>query len=198
MILRCEEGSKLIMPCKPLVEGHFLLSGGEHSLVYFEKFIVYIRMEVVEQICSLMVTFFSEHNVEVIATTAIGGIVLASETARQMNVPWTMTEKYNNEMVFKRYGFTKLIEGHRVGIIEDVVTLGGSLKSCLKAVKNARGIVECLSIMVDRSSGRLQNVIGAIPAQTIIELDIPTYQSVIDCPGCQGKKQLSIPGRSST
>jgi orotate phosphoribosyltransferase len=70
----------------PILEGHFLLTSGLHSPVYWEKFHVLQHPRYTEQLCSLISQHFAKSGIEIVAGPTTGGIILAHEVGRQLNV----------------------------------------------------------------------------------------------------------------
>jgi orotate phosphoribosyltransferase len=81
--------------CGALLTGHFLLTSGLHSDKYVEKFRLLERPDLVTQVCSEIVRRFSGEKVDVVLGPAVGGIVLAFETARQLGCRYMFAETEN-------------------------------------------------------------------------------------------------------
>ena len=76
-----------------VLKGHFLLSSGLHSPVYWEKFQVLQYPEYTEQLCGMIADHFVDEDIEVVAGPTTGGVILAYETARQLGVRSIFAEK---------------------------------------------------------------------------------------------------------
>src|SRR5687768_10408009 len=72
-----------------ILRGHFLLTSGRHSDVYFEKFRVLERPHVLSALCSELAAHFKsairdpQSEIDLIAGPTTGGIIIAFEIARQ-------------------------------------------------------------------------------------------------------------------
>ncbi len=76
-----------------LLEGHFLLTSGLHSPVYWEKFRVMQYPDYVQQLCGMIADHFRDRQVQVVAGPTTGGIILAYETGKQLGVRSIFAEK---------------------------------------------------------------------------------------------------------
>jgi len=170
---------KWLEECGALLTGHFLLTSGLHSDKYVEKFRLLERPDLVTQVCSEIVRRFSGEKVDVVLGPAVGGIVLAFETARQIGCKYMFAETENGQRVLRR-GFV-LQPGERVLLVEDVVTTGGSVRATLDLALASGAEVVGVAVLVDRGEVPLQ-----LPVRTEVLLRLPlrTFQPE-NCPLCQ-------------
>jgi orotate phosphoribosyltransferase len=132
-----------------ILEGHFLLTSGLHSPVYWEKFRVLQDPHYTQKLCQLIAEHFKQDNVQMVAGPTTGGIILAFEVARQLGVKGIFAEKEGETRVFRR-GFT-INAGERVLIVDDILTTGSSIVEVNKAVEKLGGIVIGIGVLVDRA-----------------------------------------------
>ncbi|MGD9116105.1 MAG: orotate phosphoribosyltransferase [Dehalococcoidia bacterium] len=172
-----------------ILKGHFLLTSGLHSPVYWEKFKVLQSPPYTEQVCRLIADHFKDRNVEVVAAPTTGGIILAFETARQLGVRGIFAEKTGEkERAFKR-GFD-IKPGERVLIVDDIFTTGGSLRQTIAAVKKLGGNIIGIGVMVDRSTEKTD---FGVPLFSCLRAEAVTY-SPEECPLCKKGIPLVKPG----
>src|SRR3989338_4631082 len=88
-----------------VLKGHFLLTSGRHSPVYWEKFQVLQIPEFTEMLCGMIADNFRRDYIQLVAGPTTGGIILAYETARQLGVRGIFAEKEGQGRAFRR-GFT--------------------------------------------------------------------------------------------
>lgn len=159
--------------------GHFLLTSGLHSDKYVEKFRLLERPELVSQVCAEIVRRFEGEKIEIVLAPAVGGIVLAFETARQIGCRYIFAETENGQRVLKR-GF-EIKAGEKVLLVEDVVTTGGSVKATLDLALSKGADVVGVAVLIDRGETPLQ-----LPVRTEVLLRLPlqTFQP-LSCPLCQ-------------
>ncbi|MBA7629357.1 Orotate phosphoribosyltransferase [subsurface metagenome] len=172
-----------------ILKGHFLLTSGRHSPVYWEKFKVLQSPPHTEQLCRMIADHFREQKIQVVAAPTTGGIILAFETAKQLGVRGIFAEKTGEkERAFKR-GFN-IEPGERVLIVDDILTTGGSIREVIAAAKKLGGQIIGIGVMVDRSE---QEMDFGVPLFSCLRAETVTY-SPEDCPLCKAKIPLVKPG----
>jgi orotate phosphoribosyltransferase len=162
-----------------LLEGHFQLTSGLHSSRYLQCALVLQYPEHAEWIGRALAAEFADERIEVVVAPAIGGIIVAHETARAIGCRALFTERENGVMKLRR-GF-ELRPGERALVVEDVVTTGGSTRETIDAVAAAGGYVIGAGSIVDRSNGRAN--VGVRRASLLV-LDVPAYEPA-ECPLCR-------------
>lgn len=172
------------------MQGHFLLTSGLHSPIYWEKSRVVQFPDYTEQLCRLIADHFREQAVQVVAGPTTVGIILAYEVARQLGVRSIFAEKEGDERAFRR-GFS-IEPGERVLIVDDILTTGGSVREVMAAVTRSGGDTIGIGILVDRSE---QAVDFGVPLFSCHRSETITYQPQ-DCPLCAAQIPLVKPGSS--
>ena len=181
----------LLVETGAIMDGHFKLTSGKHSPHYVEKFNVLQQPKYTEKLCQAMAEHFKDANIETVVGPVTGGIILAHETGKALGTRAIFTERVEGKMTFRR-GFT-LHEGERVLIVEDIVTTGGSVKEVIDVVKEFGGVPVAVSMLVDRSGGKVN--FGDVPSFALLHMDVETYEPE-DCPLC--KKNIPLTKRGST
>ena len=69
-----------------LLEGHFKLTSGKHSDIYYEKFNILKQPRLCGQVCRAMAESFKDDNVELVVGPTTGGIIIAYEVAKILNL----------------------------------------------------------------------------------------------------------------
>ncbi|HEX76393.1 MAG TPA: orotate phosphoribosyltransferase [Dehalococcoidia bacterium] len=179
---------KIFQDAGAMLEGHFLLTSGLHSPVYWEKFCVLQYPHYTEQLCRLIVEHFKEYKIQVVAGPTTGGIILAFEVARQLGIKGIFAEKEGKERVFRR-GFT-INAGDHVLIVDDILTTGSSITEVMQAVTKLGGIVIGVGVLVNRAE---QNVEFGVPFFSCLQVATPTYAPE-ECPLCAAGISLARPG----
>jgi orotate phosphoribosyltransferase len=162
-----------------LLEGHFQLTSGLHSERYLQCALVLQHPEHAELVGRRLAAKFSDDRVDAVVAPAIGGIIVAHETARAIGARALFTERGAGVMTLRR-GF-RLNRGERVLVVEDVVTTGGSTRETIEAVINADGVVIGAGSMVDRSGGTVD--VG-VRRQSLLTLEVPSWDPS-ECPLCK-------------
>jgi orotate phosphoribosyltransferase len=174
-----------------VLEGHFLLTSGRHSPVYWEKFKVLQFPDYTAQLCGMIADHFRKQQIQLVAGPTTGGIILAFEVARQLGVRGIFAEKTGEKERAFRRGFT-VNPGERVLVVDDILTSGGSIREVMAAVAGLGGKTIGVGVLVDRSE---QKIDFGVPLFSCLRSATITY-SPSDCPLCAAKVPLTRPGGS--
>jgi orotate phosphoribosyltransferase len=137
-----------------VLRGHFVLTSGRHSDVYFEKFRVLEQPHVLSSLCAQICAHYQKHEkIELVAGPTTGGIIVAFEVARQMGVPAIYIETENDQKTLRRNA--KVKPGARVLIVDDVLTTGTSIIESRDAIERAGGNVVAYAVLISRAEREL-------------------------------------------
>ena len=186
-----DEVLNLLKETNAIMDGHFLLTSGLHSPHYVEKFNVLQHPAYTQRLCEAMAEKFKDANIETVVGPMTGGILLAHETGKALGPRAIFTERVNGKMTFRR-GFS-LHAGERCLIVEDIVTTGGSIKEVIDVVKANGGIPVAVSMLVDRSGGKVN--FGDVPCTALLHLNVETWTPDA-CPLCQQGVPMTQRGRT--
>jgi len=171
-----------------LLEGHFLLSSGKHSNRYVQCAKLLSYPEDAEMVISEVVRKISDLDIDLVVGPAMGGVIVAYEMGRQLELPAIFTERKNGEMTLRR-GF-EIKEGTKVMIAEDVVTTGKSTMETKKVIEELGGDVIGVASIIDRTKGKSEL---DIPLYSAVKIDIDTFESS-NCPMCKDGSKPVKPG----
>jgi orotate phosphoribosyltransferase len=169
-------------------EGHFLLSSGMHSSHYVQCALLLQYPDVAARVCAALAEPFRLDRVDAVVGPAVGAVVLAYETARQLGARGLWAERWEGKMTLRR-SFC-LSPGERVLVVEDVVTTGGSAKEVAALAERAGAVVVGVAAIVDRSAGGHGLRWRFEP---LARLDVEAYLPPL-CPLCQQGAPLVKPG----
>jgi orotate phosphoribosyltransferase len=172
-----------------VLKGHFLLTSGRHSPVYWEKFRILQNPEFVTPLCSMIADHFRKQHIDLVAGPTTGGIILAFEVARQLGTRAIYAERAESGGRTFRRGQT-ISQGEHVLVVDDVLTGGGSIKDVITAVTSLRGNVVGVGVLVERSE---KGVDFGVPLFSCLRTVAETY-SPEECPLCVAQIPLEKPG----
>lgn len=156
-----------------LLEGHFILSSGLHSSRYLQCARVLMDAARAGRLCAALaekVKALVPGPIDLVASPAMGGVVVGYEMGRQLGVPSIFFERVDGKLALRR-GFS-ITPGSRVLMVEDIVTTGLSSRECIAGINAAGGVTVGAACLIDRSGGKAE--IG-VPLAALARLDIPTY-----------------------
>ncbi|HKY52305.1 MAG TPA: orotate phosphoribosyltransferase [Candidatus Limnocylindria bacterium] len=171
-------------------EGHFVLSSGKHSPRYLEKFQVLQWPVRTAALCADVAAWAAPFRPVTIAGPTTGGVIIAHEVARQMELRAVYAERIEGGpgREFRR-GF-ELEAGERILVVDDIMTTGGSVQETIAAVRRAGAQVVGAAVFVDRSGG---TAALDVPLHALWTVDIPTH-APDRCPQCAAAVPLTKPG----
>ena len=182
---------KLLVDNGAITSGHFILTSGLHSDRYIEKFRVLENPHSLGIICKEMAKIFKDEKIDIVVSAAIGGILLSSGVASELNVNGIFTERVNGKMELKR-GFN-IPQGYNILIVEDIVTTGGSIIEIISLLDKLDVNIAGICSLAHRGDfvdfGYIYKTLTRIDIDTWREENIPDWLNVIPItkPGSTGK-----------
>lgn len=186
--LRSEEILEKFRATGALLDGHFVLSSGLHSPNYLQCALVLQHPAAAESLGKAIAEHFKAEKIQLVASPAIGGIVIGHEVARQLGARFIWTERESGQMTLRR-GFS-VSPGERALVVEDVVTTGGSTHDTVRTLQEAGANVVAAASIIDRSSGKAE--VG-VPRVALATLNVPSVDPAV-CEQCKRGEPASKPG----
>ena len=157
-----------------LLEGHFILSSGLHSPVFFQKNAVFMDPDRTERLCKALAEKARSAfgRIDVVVSPAVGAIIPGYETARHLKARAMFVEREGGKFQLRR-GF-EIKPGERVLMVEDVVTTGLSSRECLDAIRGHPGELVGAACLIDRSNGKADIGVKLI---SLAAVDAPSYEA---------------------
>ena len=183
-----DEILKLFVDSGALLKGHFKLTSGRHSDIYYEKFTLLKNPGVATKLCKTMADLLAPLNAETVVGPTTGGIIIAYDVARYMGLESIYAEPGESGRVFKR-GFS-LKPGEKVVIVDDVLTTGRSIFEVIDLVKGYDAEIVGIGELLDRSGGKVKFDYPYFPLTTV---DADAWEPQ-DCPLCAGGEPLTQRG----
>lgn len=156
-----------------LLEGHFILSSGLHSSRYLQCARVLMDPARAGRLCQSLKARITEKirsEIDIVASPAMGGVVVGYEMGRQLGVPAIFFERVDGKLVLRR-GFN-IAKGARVLMVEDIVTTGLSSRECIAGISEEGGATIAAACLIDRSGGKAD--LG-VPLFALTSLEIPAF-----------------------
>ena len=186
--MRPSEVMRLFQGCGAWMEGHFVLSSGLHSREYLQCAMILQHPTLSARACQALSQRFLSDEVTCVAGPALGGILVAYETARQLGVRSVFAERKDGKLQMRR-GF-QVGPKDRVLVVEDVVTTGGSVEELISLIRGVGAEAVGVGALVDRSSGWAS---FEVKYHALLSLDLKTF-SAEACPLCKEGIPIMRPG----
>ena len=191
---------RLLEESGAVLHGHFLLTSGRHSDVYFEKFRVLEQPHVLSALSSEIASHFMgggsrvtgdggqasdqsaignrQSAIDLVAGPTTGGIIIAFEVARQMKLPALYVESEEGKKKIRRGAH--IPPGAKVLVVDDVLTTGTSVKEVLDVVREAGGVPAGVGVLIDRAETPIDFGVPLfaaykVEAQTYAANDVPAW-----------------------
>ena len=169
------------------LKGHFRLTSGLHSGEYLQSALVLQHPKLAERLGRELAQSMPKG--QLVASPALGGLIIGHEVARAMGVRFLFTERdYEGKMTLRR-GFS-LTPGEAAVVVEDVVTTGGSTREVMELLQAAGVQVVAVGSIIDRSGGRVD--LG-VPRAALATLDAVSWTPE-ECPLCKQGLPVVKPG----
>ena len=132
------------------LEGHFLLSSGNHSQFYLQSAKILEDPALAGKLANELFSVIKNAgiNFESVCSPALGGILAGYELARASGKRFIFTERVDGQMTLRR-GF-EVKKGEKFIICEDVITTGGSAVESAKIIESLGGEVVGYAALASR------------------------------------------------
>ncbi|HIS88354.1 TPA: orotate phosphoribosyltransferase [Candidatus Avigastranaerophilus faecigallinarum] len=176
----------LLEQAEGVLHGHFCLTSGLHSDIYFQCAKLYQYPEITSELGKRLAEKLSDIEFDTIVAPAIGAVIIGYETAKNAKKRNLFVERKDGVMQLRR-GYT-LKKGEKVVIIEDVITTARTIKETMEAIKEYEPEVVAVGCIVDRTKGKTEYNI-----KSLLQID-PVVYDPNDCPLCREGIELVKPG----
>ena len=177
---------KLLEQTEAVLKGHFCLTSGLHSDIYFQCAKLYQYPDITSEIGKMLAYELKGLDFDTIIAPAVGAVIIGYETAKQAGKRNLFVERKDGEMQLRR-GYT-LKKGEKVVIIEDVITTARTIRETEEAIKDFGAEIVAVGCIVDRTAGKTEYNI-----KSLLQIS-PVVYDPSDCPLCTKGIKLEKPG----
>ena len=177
---------ELLEKAEGVLQGHFCLTSGLHSDIYFQCAKLYQYPKITEMLGKKLAAILADVEFDTIVAPAIGAVIIGYETAKQADKRNIFVERKDGTMQLRR-GYT-LKKGEKVVIIEDVITTARTIKETIEAIKEFGVEIVAVGCIVDRTKGQTPYNI-----KSLLQIDPVTYKPD-ECPLCKRGIPIVKPG----
>jgi len=172
------------------LKGHFRLTSGLHSDEYLQCALVLQHPAIAERMGRELAALLPV--CDLIASPALGGLIIGHEVARSGGVRFIFTERDPAGKMILRRGFS-VRPGETAAVIEDVITTGGSTREVIEVLRSMGAKVVAAGSIIDRSGGRADM---GVPRFALATLEVKSWDPQ-DCPLCRKGIPVEKPGSRS-
>lgn len=180
-----------------LLNGHFRLTSGLHSATYLQcaKVLQYPQHAAAlgAELAEALRPLAAGAKIGLVASPAIGGLIIGHEVARHLGVRFVFTERDGEGKMCLRRGFA-VEPGEVALVVEDVITTGGSTKEVIDLLVASGVQVAGAGSIIDRSGGAAE--VG-VARKALATLQVVAYAPE-SCPLCQQGLPVVKPGSRPT
>ncbi len=185
------------------LEGHFLLSSGNHSQFYLQSAKVLEDPALAGKLANELFSVIKNAGIsfESVCSPALGGILAGYELARAGNKRFIFTERVDGQMTLRR-GF-EVKKGEKFIICEDVITTGGSAVESAKIIESLGGEVVGYAALASRGFCKMVGGLENSAPNAKLPIDKPFFAlgefgfamfTPDECPLCKSGSKAIKPG----
>jgi len=186
-----------------LLEGHFLLSSGNHSKFYLQSAKVLENPKIAEKLANELARMIKSYGLQIdtVCSPALGGVLAGYELARALGVRFIFAERVDKKMTMRR-GF-EIKKGENILICEDIITTGGSALEAANVTQGMGANIVGFSALANRGfCKRVGNneeskptckLPKNLPFFALADFEFDIYESA-ECPLCNDGSTAYKPG----
>ncbi|MDR0761447.1 MAG: orotate phosphoribosyltransferase [Campylobacteraceae bacterium] len=185
------------------LEGHFLLTSGNHSRYYLQSAKVLESPRIAGELAIELAKQIKLAGIKAdcVCAPALGGILAGYELARALNIRSIFTERVDGKMTLRR-GF-EVKHDEKFIICEDIITTGGSALEAAKTIVQMGGKIVAFAALANRGFCARTNSGKRAKPNCQLPHDIPFFAladfefeifSPDSCPMCKLGSQAVKPG----
>jgi len=142
--------TKIYQDAEALLEGHFILSSGNHSNRYLQSAKVLEDPKRASLLADGLAELIKKSGIQVdtVCAPALGGILAGYELARSLEVRSIFVERKEGGMELRR-GF-EVKKGEKILICEDIITTGGSAMEAAEIIEKLGAEVVAFASLANR------------------------------------------------
>lgn len=186
-----------------LLEGHFILSSGNHSNRYLQSAKVLEDPRRAQKLAEALAKLIQESNIEVetVCAPALGGVIAGYELARALGIRSIFAERKEGSMQLRR-GFD-VKKGEKIIICEDIITTGGSAMEVATVLSNLGADIVAFASLANRGFCKRVGSSNEAKQNCKLPKDIPFFSledfsfemyDPTDCPLCKTGSKAIKPG----
>ncbi len=181
---------KILSKNRVILKGHFLLTSGLHSEIYFEKFRLLEKPNLTRKLIKTKINELKALEPTICIGPLTGGALVAFAVADLLKTKAYYMEKDDKGNFILKRDFLISPED-KILLCDDVLTTGSSFVKMLETLKSFSNQIVGYFVLIDRSEELSTNL---SPIYSIYKTRVKTFTQE-DCPLC--KKDIPLQKRGS-
>jgi orotate phosphoribosyltransferase len=132
--------------------GSFVLRSGRTSTEYFDKYLFEADPVLLRDVAAALVPLVPD-DVDALAGLELGGIPIVTMLSQTTGLPALFVRKAAKEYGTRRLAEGGEVDGHRLVVVEDVVTTGGQVLASCAELRSRGAVVDTVLCVIDREAG---------------------------------------------
>ncbi len=194
---------KIYKDADALLEGHFLLSSGNHSQFYLQSAKVLENPKIAQLLADELAKQIKKSGLKIdtVCSPALGGVLAGYELARSLGVRFIFAERVDKKMTIRR-GF-EIKNGENILICEDIITTGGSALEAAQIAIDMGANIVAFAALANRGfcsrieSNKCMKATCKLPKDTpffaLADFEFDIYEPE-NCPLCKDGSDAYKPG----
>jgi orotate phosphoribosyltransferase len=189
-----------------LLEGHFILSSGNHSNRYLQSAKVLEDPKRSSLLADALAEMIKSSGIDVdtVCAPALGGVIAGYELARSLEVRSIFVERKDGQMQLRR-GF-EVSKGEKILICEDIITTGGSAMEAATIIEELGAKVVAFASLANRGFCQRDGIDNPPKDECKLPKDVKLFAladfefdmySADECPMCASGSRAIKPGSRS-
>lgn len=179
-----------------ITESHVVYTSGRHSSSYVNKDTLFPHTAETSLVCAALARQFLDAGVNVVAGPTMGGALMAQWVANHLTelsgqpvlAVYAEEEGVTGHRVFRR-GYSDLVHGKRVLVVEDVLTTGGPVRKVITAVQSVGGVIAGVGALCNRGQATAATL-GVSRYHALVQVSLESWDAD-DCPLCKAQVPIN-------
>jgi len=179
-----------------ITNSHIVLTSGRHTSAYINPDKILPHTDICSQLGKMFARKYKNKAIDIVIGPAYGGIIFSQWVAyylsklKKKKVLSIFTEKTPEKHQLLERGFDKMIKNKKILIVEDITATGSSVKKVIESVRDARGKIKEVCVIVNRDPETVNSKTIGYPFSSLAVFKINSYEEK-DCPLCKKKVPIN-------
>jgi orotate phosphoribosyltransferase len=142
-------------------------------------------------LCNKLAEELKGKDFEIVVGPSLGGVIIAFEVAKYLGLKCAFADKVGDKRAIRPTDVLRA--GMKVGLVDDILTTGKSIKETLSALEELGAEVVVIGVILDRSGGEVD--LG-IPLVSLASMKVEAYKPE-ECPLCKKGIPLEVYGSAT-